>query len=97
MKSITELLENIGQQSNLKYSAEVNSRKLLTELFVPEVIQQALIYHDNSVLAKFFGVKQDIVCYILGPYKDRETPKDDNKPEPEEETSPNDSALSKAS
>lgn len=94
MKSITEVLERIGQQSNLKYSAEVNSRKLLTELFVPEVIQQALIYRDTAILSKFFGTKQDIVCYISNPYKDKETPKDDNKPKPEDEPFSNVSTFS---
>lgn len=94
--SITDVLEKIGRQSNLKFSAEVNSSKLLTELFVPNVIQRALIANDQQALVKLLDIKPDIVCYISVPTKDRETPKDDNKPNPDDLPFPEESAQSKA-
>lgn len=84
MRNITELLEVIGRQSNLRYSAEVNLEQLLTEMFVPEAIQKALLSRDSAALAELLDVKQDIVCFISVPSRDKENPKDDNQPEPEE-------------
>ena len=95
MMSITDVLEKIGQQSNLKYSAEVDSRRLLTEIFVPNVVQRALVEKDKNTLSKLFGVRQDIVCFISSPSKEHDTPKDDNKPEPEDLPFPDESSISR--
>ena len=84
MRNITELLNTIGKQSNLRFSAEVDSKQLMTDMFVPEAIQQALFTRDTAALAQLLGVKQEIICYVSVPSRDKETPKDDNQPEPEE-------------
>ncbi|WDE07615.1 hypothetical protein SG34_012410 [Thalassomonas viridans] len=84
MKSITDVLERIGQQSNLKYGAEIDCELQLTEMRVPAVIRKVLITNDKSELAKLSDTKKDIVCFIAAPGKEHEMPKDDNKPSPEE-------------
>jgi len=93
--SITKILENIGQQSNLKYSAVVDCEKLLTELFVPIPLKKALIANDKEQISKFSGCKKDIVCFISSPEKEGEVPVDDNKPPKEDDSFPQSHALSK--
>ena len=80
MNSITDVLERIGQQSTLKYRAEVNCDLQLTEMRVPAVIRNALITNNKSELAKLSDTKKDIICFISIPSKEHEMPKDDNKP-----------------
>lgn len=84
MNSITQVLEKIGQQSNLKYCAEVNSELQLTEMLVPAVIRKVLIANDKSALAKLSDTKEDIICFISHPGQEHEMPKDDNKPAEDE-------------
>ncbi|WDD97020.1 MULTISPECIES: hypothetical protein [Thalassomonas] len=84
MNSITDVLEKIGQQSNLKYSTEVDCELQLTEMRVPAVIRKVLIANDKSELAQLSDNKKDIICYVSAPAKEHEMPKDDNKPAEDE-------------
>jgi len=78
----------------LKYSVEIDSRQQLTEMFVPNNIQDALVTNDKRELSNLLGINQDIVCYVFSPQKERETPKDDNKPKPDDLPYPEDSMIS---
>jgi len=93
--SITKILENIGQQSNLKYSA-VDYEKLLTELFVPISLKKALIANDKEQISKLSGCKKDIICFISSPEKEGDVPVDNNEPPMEDESFPQAHSLPKA-
>lgn len=84
MKPIIELLELIGRQSTLNQIVHTDAQRIFDELNMPDSVQKALLNRDLALQAKLFGIKQDIVCYISIPSKDKETPKDDNQPEPED-------------
>lgn len=92
--NITTILENIGQQSNLKYSA-VNYEQLLTEMFVPSPLKKALIANDKEQIANLSGCKKDIICFISSPEKEGDVPKDNNEPPMEDEDFPQAQTLPK--
>lgn len=83
--NITNVLAEIGQQAHLKNATTTEREMLFTEMYIPTAVQTALITNDRESLEKLAGFKQNIICFIGSPAKERDTPKDDNKPPQEDE------------
>jgi len=77
---ITKVLETIGLEPQLRHSATIDCEKLLTEMSIPTAVTIALISNDRYALEQLAGFKRDIICFIATPAKERDMPKDDNKP-----------------
>jgi len=94
---ITQALEKIGQQPDLKKVAVDKRKKLLEKLSVPDVFHIPLISNDRKSLERLAGFKKDIVCYIAAPEKESDMPKDGNKPPQEDNPLNEEATLSRVS
>jgi hypothetical protein len=79
-----KVLAEIGQNPKLKNTSGSQMRELLSGMFIPEQLLTPLLKNDKKALEEA-GFKQDIVCFILSPAREREVPKDDHKPPEEDE------------
>jgi hypothetical protein len=93
---ITQVLEIIGQQPQMRHAATINCKKLLTEMSIPIMVQTALIINDRCALEKLAGFRRDIICFIATPAKERDMPKDDNKPPKDDEPVKEEAIIAKA-
>ncbi len=80
-----KILEVIGQSPKLKNMPSDQSRELLRSMLIPELLITPLLTNDRQSLEEIAGFKQDIICFVLSPAREREVPKDDNKPPEEDE------------
>ena len=94
---VTNALEDIGQQPELKKMVNIDAEIILTKQLDPRNLQKALLSNDRSTLEKLAGFKQDIICYIASPEKDDDIPKDGNKPSEEDNPLNEEAILNKAS
>lgn len=67
MSNVIDVLERIGQDSNLRYGAAPEVERALLESGVDPGLRAALARGDYSSLEKLLGAKTDMCCLIHAP------------------------------
>ncbi|WP_448550427.1 hypothetical protein [Thalassotalea fusca] len=84
MEQLVKILDQIGQSAAIANGIFVNNASVINKTLSAEKKLDVSLAEIKAMIDKTDG-DQDIVCFIFGPGKEHEVPKEGNKPPKEDE------------
>ena len=84
MSNVVEFLQQLGQNSQLRYAGQHELEQALNESEIAPSLRAALLNGDQLKLATLIGSPLNMVCAVFAPMDEEDEPEQEDEPSKEE-------------